>query len=527
MSTEQHRRMRRSSRDTPYQATTAKATKVEEIERLAPSLQEADKGDLGSSSSSRSRRRHGSNSSQSSNKSRSRRGRGSRNPLETSSPHDNKSKSNSKQRSSERSNNTATNTTTNTNKNNRTTNAGLKAWQRSAESVGGRQNIKSDKRVYSPSASPVRNGRVEKPAHLNRGAAPCANNNNNYNNIRQNNQNNQDRHSQTHNLDRPQAQAQAGYNETTKTTTPRVRNTRITPTHILFWSGPLSNWNVGAPFSGRRAMDLLIPRLDVAKIAHPSRNALSTQLMSRHDFVCGEQFMMACKGWLFERERMIKGCELEVDTAGLEEPGVVDRICEDILECGSWGQRPNDGPKKIKVTVKLDKEKQKVADGANVKDADVEVEIDIDIDYEGMSNGTIVCAILSPNPRDQKAIGRRTKGFNEAIWTRASFEVVVAGCIARAEVDLELREVYTLCQYQYQYQYEYEYQKFGPGPDQQGQQGQQGRRKFVEGSPMDKIWGIGLRWDDPRADDERNWKGGNRLGRCHDVAAEWMRLETQ
>jgi predicted NAD-dependent protein-ADP-ribosyltransferase YbiA (DUF1768 family) len=515
--------MRRSSRDTPYQAITAKATKTEEIERLAPSLQEAGKGDPASPSSPRCRRRHGSNSSQSSNQSRSRRGRGrgSRNGFETSSPHDNKS--NSKQRSSERNNNNniTTNTTTNTSKNNRTTNAGLKAWQRSAESVGGRQNIKSDKRVYSPCASPIRNGRVEKRTHFNRGAAPCANNNN-YNNMGQNNQNNQDHHSQTHNLDRPQAQA--GYNETTTTTTPRVRNTRITPTHILFWSGPLSNWNVGAPFSGRRAMDLLIPRLDEAKIAHPSRNALSTQLMSRHDFVCGEQFMMACKGWLFERERMIKGCELEVGTAGLEEPGVVDRICEDILECGSWGQRPNDGPKKIKVTVKLDKEKQKVADGANVKDADVEVEIDIDIDYEGMSNGTIVCAILSPNPRDQKAIGRRTKGFNEAIWTRASFEVVVAGCIARAEADPELREVYTLCQYQSQSQsqYEYEYHKFGPGPDQQGQQG---RRKFVEGSPMDKIWGIGLRWDDPRADDERNWKGGNRLGRCHDVAAEWMRLE--
>ncbi|KAK5464907.1 hypothetical protein LTS15_001470 [Exophiala xenobiotica] len=501
MSTEQHHRMRRSSRDTTYQATTAKATQTEEIERLAASLQEAAKGDPGSSSSPRSHRRHGSNGSQGSNRSRSRRGRGSRNSFETSSPHDNKSKS--KQRSSERNNNTATNTTTNTNtnKSNPTTNAGLKAWQRSAESAGGRQNIKSDKRVYSPSRAC--DGRVEKPAHFNRGAAPCANNNNNNNNIRQNNHN--------HNLDRAQAQAQAqrGYKETT--TTPRVRNTRITPTHILFWSGPLSNWNVGAPFSGRRAMDLLIPRLDEAKIAHPSRNALSTQLMSRHDFVCGEQFMMACKGWLFERECMIKGCELEVDTAGLEEPGVVDQICEDILEYGSWGQRPRPRPK---------------GDGGEKKDGErveTDIYIDMDIDYEGMSNGTIVCAILSPNPRDQKAIGRRTKGFNEAIWTRASFDVVVASCIARAEADPELREVYTLCQYQYQY--EDEYRTLGPGPDQQRQQGQQGRRKFVEGSPMDKIWGIGLRWDDPRADDERNWKGGNRLGRCHDVAAEWMRLE--
>ncbi|KIW53064.1 hypothetical protein PV05_08663 [Exophiala xenobiotica] len=472
MSAEQHQRMRRSSRDTPYQATIA-TTKNEEIERLAASLQTAAKGAPGSSPSPRSHRRRGSDSSHSSN--RSRRSRRGRNAFETSSARGNER--NNKHRSSGRNININTNTTTNTNKSNNSTAAGLKAWQRSAESAGGRQNIKSDKRVYSPSASPVRDGRVEKPAHSSRGARA-----NNYNNIRQNNQ-------YTHNLDRAQS-----YKEAT-----RVRSTRITPTHILFWGGPLSNWNVGVPFSGGRAIDLLIPQLDDAKIAHPSRSALSTQLMSRHDFVCGEQFMMACKGWLFER--MIQGSEF--DTSDLE-ASVVDQFCNDILEYGGWGQKPRDGEKdgqkkfKVKVTTK-DKEKDLDQDG-NDKDVDVDVEVEIDIDYEGMSAGTIASCILSPNPRDQKAIGRRTRGFNDAIWTRASLHVVVAASIARAEADPELREVY---------------HKLGQG------------RTFVEGSPMDKIWGVGLRWDDPRADDEKNWRGGNRLGRCHDMAAEWMRLEKQ
>lgn len=38
-------------------------------------------------------------------------------------------------------------------------------------------------------------------------------------------------------------------------------------------------------------------------------------------------------------------------------------------------------------------------------------------------------------------------------------------------------------------------------------------KKFVEGSPEDCIWGVGIKWDDPRIDDESNWKGLNLLGK--------------
>ena len=41
-------------------------------------------------------------------------------------------------------------------------------------------------------------------------------------------------------------------------------------------------------------------------------------------------------------------------------------------------------------------------------------------------------------------------------------------------------------------------------------------RKFVEESPFDKIWGVGIDYRDMRIRDEENWKGQNKLGQCLD-----------
>lgn len=39
------------------------------------------------------------------------------------------------------------------------------------------------------------------------------------------------------------------------------------------------------------------------------------------------------------------------------------------------------------------------------------------------------------------------------------------------------------------------------------------KKSFVEGSPVDKIWGVGLIWNDPKIADEKNWSGLNLLGK--------------
>ena len=45
-------------------------------------------------------------------------------------------------------------------------------------------------------------------------------------------------------------------------------------------------------------------------------------------------------------------------------------------------------------------------------------------------------------------------------------------------------------------------------------------KHFVEASPYDKIWGIGLNMDDPKSHDPNQWEGQNLLGKCLDEVRE-------
>ncbi len=92
--------------------------------------------------------------------------------------------------------------------------------------------------------------------------------------------------------------------------------------------------------------------------------------------------------------------------------------------------------------------------------------------------------LATTNPAEQKALGRCVTPFDEARWTAKCREVVYRGNLA----------------------------KFGQNDDLRALLLATGTKTLVEASPKDRIWGIGLAADDPRATKRSAWRGKNWLG---------------
>ncbi|MEV1024100.1 NADAR family protein [Streptomyces sp. NPDC050264] len=88
------------------------------------------------------------------------------------------------------------------------------------------------------------------------------------------------------------------------------------------------------------------------------------------------------------------------------------------------------------------------------------------------------------HPSQAKKAGRLVRGFDDAVWRRERFGIVVEGSVHKFAAERGLRD-------------------FLLGT---------GERLLVEASPVDRIWGIGLAADDPAAQDPRTWRGPNLLG---------------
>jgi ribA/ribD-fused uncharacterized protein len=92
--------------------------------------------------------------------------------------------------------------------------------------------------------------------------------------------------------------------------------------------------------------------------------------------------------------------------------------------------------------------------------------------------------LATPNPRQQKALGRKVRNFDADVWNSVCRGIVYRANLAKFEQNGELYDLL-----------------MGTGD-----------RTIVEASPQDAIWGIGLRQDDPRAHDPAQWRGTNWLG---------------
>lgn len=92
--------------------------------------------------------------------------------------------------------------------------------------------------------------------------------------------------------------------------------------------------------------------------------------------------------------------------------------------------------------------------------------------------------LAAVHPKKAKDLGHGVQGFDEAAWSAKRFELVVAGNEAKFLQNAELAKHLMTT----------------------------GNRVLVEASPVDRIWGIGLAEDDPRAGNPAEWCGQNLLG---------------
>lgn len=93
--------------------------------------------------------------------------------------------------------------------------------------------------------------------------------------------------------------------------------------------------------------------------------------------------------------------------------------------------------------------------------------------------------LASSNPKIIKALGRKVRGFDAQIWDNVRYDIMYTACYYKFSQNQKAKEA--LLTYK--------------------------GKEFVEASPYDKIWGIGLREGDYRAINPLQWKGQNLLGK--------------
>jgi ribA/ribD-fused uncharacterized protein len=99
------------------------------------------------------------------------------------------------------------------------------------------------------------------------------------------------------------------------------------------------------------------------------------------------------------------------------------------------------------------------------------------------------------NPKEQKKFGRMIKGFDKALWDKNCLAIVFEGNLA----------------------------KFSQNPELKAEMLSTGNKIFVEASPLDHIWGIGLDEDAEGVDDPSYWLGLNLLGQALTLVKNQLR----
>lgn len=108
--------------------------------------------------------------------------------------------------------------------------------------------------------------------------------------------------------------------------------------------------------------------------------------------------------------------------------------------------------------------------------------------------------ILDSHSPDQiKALGRKVRGFNQALWDQAKYSIVLNGNWCKFSQNRRLRDFLLST----------------------------GDSVLAEASPYDTIWGIGLSAESPDAQNPLNWRGQNLLGFALMEVRDELRRVTQ
>lgn len=99
------------------------------------------------------------------------------------------------------------------------------------------------------------------------------------------------------------------------------------------------------------------------------------------------------------------------------------------------------------------------------------------------------------DPKEQKKLGRGVQAFIMEEWDSVKYNIVLVGTLEKYNQNLELRKKLL----------------------------ETGDCKFVECSPYDRIWGIGMSSSDNDATNPDKWGGLNLLGKAIDEAREIIR----
>ncbi len=99
------------------------------------------------------------------------------------------------------------------------------------------------------------------------------------------------------------------------------------------------------------------------------------------------------------------------------------------------------------------------------------------------------------NPAAYKRLGRRIRGFNQALWDARKYDIVVAGNKAKFSQNPHLKEFLLST----------------------------GDALLAEASPYDRIWGIGLDRNTALRGTVEQWDGENLLGCALMDVRDWLR----